>query len=109
LIAIFTAVVPKVEASTPHLDPAALWMGFGFFVIGILITMVSYFIRKQLECILENQKEYDHRQIACRETLADRFAEKAKTSEHIKELYHRTDKHEKRLAEHKVLIDRRAS
>ena len=106
---VVAAAIPTVTATASHLDPAALWMGFGFFVIGVLITIVGYLTRKQLETILENQKSYSNRQMECRETLAERFAEKDKTSEHFKELYHRTDRHERELAAHAILLKERTA
>ena len=104
----FTAqtIMPPAAATTTAgtIDPTALIMSLGFSVVGILIIVLGYFLRKQLEAILDAQKEHRDRQMDCRETLPARFADKAETQSAFHSLYARTDRHENTLTRHEAIL-----
>lgn len=89
-----------------------IFIGIGF--IGILLTIISYLghkqldlSHKQLKVILERLDKLTDKQANCRESLPGRFADKVATALDIKELYKRTDRHEKKLERHSTLFQGR--
>ncbi len=103
-----TATLPQVQVQAPGASsawtPEAVLIMIGFGVITILLALVAWLGKRQLNDIISNQKEFLSKQTTCRETLAERFADKNGTAEKFKELYARTDQHEKVLERHKVLL-----
>jgi len=82
----------------------AVLISIGFSIIALLITVVGYFAKKQLDDIIETIKSFSDRQSDCRETLHQRFADKDATDRDIKDLERITDRHEAILQRHGVLI-----
>ena len=82
----------------------AVLISIGFSIIALLITVVGYFAKKQLDDIIETIKSFSDRQSDCRETLHQRFADKDATERIIRDLEKITDKHEATLQRHSVLI-----
>lgn len=89
---------------TSSLTIEAVLISIGFSIIALLITVVGYFAKKQLDDIIETIKSFSDRQSDCRETLHQRFADKDATERDIRDLEKITDKHEATLQRHSVLI-----
>ena len=85
-------------------DISTITMGIGFSVVGTLIAALGYFLRCQLEAILEASKDHRDRQVECRETLHSRFADKNETRDDLHSLYARTDRHETTLTRHEAIL-----
>jgi len=86
------------------MTPESVLIICGFFLISVLVAVVGYLGKRQLETIINNQDAFLKQQINCRESLPQRFADKNETAEHIRELYTRTDRHEKTLTRHATLL-----
>ena len=101
---LLAATIPQVQAQAPGASPAwtpeAVLITIGFGVITVLLSLVSWLGKKMLNDILNNQKEYLSRQTTCRETLADRFADK----QEFKDLYARVERHDSVLVRHEALL-----
>lgn len=104
LILITTALQVQSPGGSPAWTPEAVLITIGFGVITVLLALVSWLGKKMLADILANQKGYLSKQIFCRESLSDRFADKSGTADNFRELYSRTDRHEKILERHRVLL-----
>ena len=107
-LTLLTATIPQAQVQAPGAFPAwtpeAVLITIGFGVIAILIALVGWLAKKQLDNILTTIQSFSDRQVDCREALPDRFADKAGTSDHIRELYTRTDRHQDILTRHGVLL-----
>jgi len=101
--AIASAQALPVSSPSPVIVSSSI-MGLGFAIISGLIVVLGYFLRKQLEAILDAQRENRDRQIDCRETLPIRFADKAETHTALSNLYSRTDRHENALTRHEAIL-----
>ncbi|WP_289020388.1 hypothetical protein [Desulfobacter postgatei] len=105
---LLAATIPQAQVQAPGGAPAwtpeSVLITFGFGVIAVLIALVGWLSKKQLNTILDTIKAFTEKQSACREELSNRFADKESTARDIKELYARTDKHESCLQRHSVLI-----
>ena len=99
--------MPIDTVTSSGLNLSAAVMSIGFSVMGILMVVLGYFLRKQLEAILEAQKDHRNRQIECRESLPERFADKAETQGILHSLYARTDRHENTLTRHEAILHAR--
>ena len=97
----------QAPGGSPVWTPEAVLITIGFGTIAILISLVGWLAKKQLNDILETIHAFSDRQSDCRETLASRFADKDETAQRLKELSHMTDRHGKLLERHSVLIGRR--
>lgn len=94
-------MIPSTPAAW---TPESVLFFICFAVIAVLICLVGWFMKKQLETIITNIETFKGQQATCRETLSLRFADKDQTRDHINELYTRTDRHEKVLTRHSVLL-----
>lgn len=84
--------------------PEAVLITIGFGFITILLALVSWLGKRQLDSIITNQAEHLNRQTNCRETLGDRFADRVSTQTEIRDLTHRINKHSAILTRHRVLL-----
>jgi hypothetical protein len=96
-----TVVTPSVP--TP-LDTNTVFMGVGFLCLGAMVSVLGWFLKKQLEEILAAQSNIVRAHQSCRDTLQDRFADKQNTSDHLKTLYGRTDKYAIDIARHDMML-----
>lgn len=105
---LITTIIPQAQAQAPGASPAwtpeAVLITIGFGVITVLLALVSWLGKRMLNDILNNQKEYLSRQTECRETLSNRFADKADTAEQIQKLSASVSRHQDILTRHKVLL-----
>lgn len=104
LAATITQAQVQAPGASPAWTPEAVLITIGFAVITVLLSIVAWLGKKMLNDILSNQKEYLSKQTTCRETLADRFADKDETADHIKKLYARTTRHQDILTRHDTLL-----
>ena len=94
-----------VTTSTPNpLDTNTVFMGVGFLCLGAMVSVLGWFLKKQLEEILAAQSNIVRAHQSCRDTLQDRFADKQNTSDHFKILYGRTDKYAIDIAQHDMML-----
>ena len=104
-LAIAEASSPVVTTAIPApLDTNTVFMGVGFLCLGAMVSVLGWFLKKQLEEILAAQSSIVQAHQNCRDTLFDRFADKQNTSDHLKILYLRTDKYAIDIAKHDMLL-----
>jgi len=104
-IAAAEASSPVVTTSISNpLDANTVFMGVGFLCLGAMVSVLGWFLKKQLEEILAAQSNIVRAHQSCRDTLHDRFADKQNTSDHLKTLYSRTDKHAIDIAKHDMML-----
>ena len=105
LLGLAQAGSPSFKASIPTpLDTNTVFMGVGFLCLGAMVSVLGWFLKKQLEEILAAQSSIVQAHQSCRDTLQDRFADKQNTSDHLKILYGRTDKYAIDIAKHDMLL-----
>jgi hypothetical protein len=105
LLALAEAGSPAVKASIPApLDTNTVFMGVGFLCLGAMVSVLGWFLKKQLEEILAAQSNIVRSHQSCRDTLQNRFADKQNTSDHFKILYGRTDKYAIDIAQHDMML-----
>jgi len=85
--------------------PETVLITIGFGIITILIAIVSFFAKKQLNDILNTIHLFSDRQSECRESLSIRFADRIETASHIRALIARADKQHEVLTRHDVLLN----
>jgi len=61
---------------SPHYDLIPILLFVGFSLLGGLISVLAWFAKKTLEQILNNQELQGQQHTQCRDTLAERFADK---------------------------------
>ena len=93
--------VPAISTWTPE----AVLITIGFGIIAVLIAIVSFFAKKQLNDILSTIHTFSDRQSECRESLTTRFADRVETAAHIRALISRADKQHEVLTRHDVLLN----
>jgi len=104
-IAAAEAGTPPVTTSISNpLDANTVFMGVGFLCLGAMVSVLGWFLKKQLEEILAAQSNIVRAHQSCRDTLYDRFADKQNTSDHFKTLYGRTDKYAIDIARHDMML-----
>lgn len=105
LLAIAIAQVStQMPVQVPSWTPESVLITIGCAIITILISIVGWLVKKQLDTILSTMEMFTAKQTSCREDLPGRFADKDGTAQKFKELYDRTDRHEKLLERHSVMI-----
>ena len=103
------AAITEIQAQ-PFTPPSNPWtpenvlISIGLGAIIILISMVAYLGKRQLDCILDSISDVMKKHTECRDNLHTRFADKDTTAQHIRDLFIRTDKHEATLQRHGVFI-----
>ena len=95
------AQAPVQSTTVSPWTPETVLTTIGFGVIAVLITLVGFLGKKQLDTIISTINSFSEKQIACRETLSDRFVGKPDFTA----LVQRTDRHESDLARHQVFFD----
>jgi uncharacterized iron-regulated membrane protein len=68
-----------------------------FLVFSLAIGGLGYFIKCNFERMLKRLDEISRQRVECRETLPDRFADRAETRDAIQRLHGRTDDHDHRI------------
>lgn len=115
LILLAATITTQAQVQAPVSPPAwtseAVLITIGFGVIAVLVGLVGWLgkgkfdgIHQSIEEAVKAIKGFTDKQSECRETLSERFADKDGTSQKFKDLYDRTDRHEKLLERHSVLI-----
>lgn len=103
-LSFLAATIPQVQAQAPGASlawtPESVLITLGFAVITVLLAMVAWLGKKQLDCIINTMNDFIKKQQTCREDLADRFADKA----HVKDLYTRTDRYAADIQRHDTEI-----
>lgn len=101
LFALLTAIQQaQAPGASPIWTPEGVLIGIGFAVITVLVSMVGYLAKM----ILVRIDEFITKQNTCRETLPERFADKDGTAEKFRDLFSRTDRHERMLERHSVML-----
>lgn len=105
LMAMAIAQVVSQAPGSPHqwTTESAL-ISIGRVVITVLIAIIGWMVKKQLDTILHTLELLATKQSTCREDLPGRYADKEGTSQNFKEIYGRIDRHDKLLERHCVLI-----
>lgn len=96
------------QAIAPVWTPEGVLIFMGLGIIFVLLAIVAYLGKKQLDNILNKIESFSERQTILREKLPSMFADKTSTAIDIKELYRRTDQHEKMLERHSTMIENHA-
>lgn len=79
-------------------------ISIGRVVITVLVAIIGWMVKKQLDTILHTLEVLATKQSTCREDLPGRYADKEGTARNFKEIYGRIDRHDKLLERHCVLI-----
>lgn len=107
-IFLLVIAIAQVNAQAPIPSPAwtpeSVLITIGCAVITILVAIVGWLGKKQLDTILKTMEMFISKQTTCREELPGRFSCKEDTYRDIKELYDRTDRHESILQRHSVML-----
>lgn len=102
------ATIPQAQVRAPGASitwtPESVLISIGFSVIVVLIAIVGWLSKKQLNTILDTIKSFTEKQTMCREELSNRFSDKRSTDKDIEKLYSLTGRHEKILERHGVLL-----
>jgi hypothetical protein len=105
------SLLPQLSDQLPGFPATSTWtpeaalITIGFGIIAVLIAIVSFFAKKQLNDILSTIHTFSDRQSECRESLSIRFADRAETAAHIRVLTARADKQHEVLTRHDVLLN----
>lgn len=79
-------------------------ISIGRVVITVLVAIIGWMVKRQLDAILHSLEVLGTKQATCREDLPGRYADKEHTAKNFKEIYGRIDRHDKLLERHCVLI-----
>jgi len=71
-----------------------IWV-FGF--VSLMITILGYFIKCQIERVMQKLDKQDTQYVDCRTTLTDRFADKRETKDTFLRVFLQLDSHEHRI------------
>ena len=93
----------------PVWTPEGVLIFMGLGIIFVLLSIVAYLGKRQLDNILTKIEAFSERQTILREKLPSMFADKTSTALDIKELYRRTDHHEKMIERHSTMLENHAS
>ena len=99
-------IQPQPVQQSPW-SPEGVLIFVGLGIITVLLAIVAYLGKRQIDCVLTKLDTVNLRQSDCREGLTGRFADKYTTAADLKELYARTDKHEAALQRFSVMISGR--
>ena len=112
-IFLLAIAIAQVDAHAPGASlawtPESVLITIGCAVITILVAIVGWLGKNQLDTILKTMETFMSKQITCRDELCSRFADKDSVQRNIKELYERTDRHESIIQRHCVIIGGRRS
>ncbi|MGD9825768.1 hypothetical protein [Desulfobacter sp.] len=105
---LLAATIPQAQVQAPGVSPAwtpeSVLITIGFGLISVLVVVVGWMAKRQLDDITKKIEMFAGRQSELREKLPITYADKVSTSAEIKELYIRTDRHEKILERHSVML-----
>ncbi len=100
--------IAQVVAQDPglpqQLTTESALISIGRVVITVLVAIIGWMVKKQLDTILHTLEVAAAKQSTCREDLPGRYADKESTAKNFKEIYGRIDRHDKLLERHCVLI-----
>ena len=97
-------VVSQAPGSPQQWTTESALISIGRVVITVLLAIIGWMVKKQLDTILHALELLATKQSTCREDLPSRYADKESTAKNFKELYGRIDRHDKLLERHCVLI-----